>query len=597
MLISSCQIRNYKSFKDSEELKFTPGFNVIVGRNNVGKSALIEALSARFGSVPHRSLETVMHPDSPVDPYSTATLTFAIDPAECVSLLARRGEFQVQVGADHSSDDAAKLFLEYVSKPLRVRATFTDGNFTSCEAEGYAIKGTNRYMRFRFDQNVGRFVFVGGPFSGGAREQDFERLLAEGLRERIYVFRAERLNVGECAIGTNETLLPNAQNLAEALHLLQARNPARFQRFNKDVNIIFPEIQQVTSVPVEKGRARISIWSVDPETQRQDLAVPLSDCGTGIGQVLAMLYVVSTSEWPRTIIIDEPQSFLHPGAIRKLFDIFKRHPQHQYLVSTHSPTAVTSANPKTLILLRREGNETKSEVLNVNEASELRLFLSEIGARLSDVFGADRILWVEGRTEEVCFRIVVERVLKKELLGTEILGVLQVGDLEGRDKETALKIYEKLSKGRGLLPPALAFAFDREGRTKGVMEELEKESHRLLQFIPRKMYECYLLNPRAIAAVLNELEANRAEPVTEEKVDKWIKDKGRKFGYAAGADDWMKKADAAKLLNELFNDLTATRVRYDKVKHGVKLTEWIAQNSPSDFTELAAFLRPILDRR
>jgi len=44
----------------------------------------------------------------------------------------------------------------------------------------------------------------------------------------------------------------------------------------------------------------------------------------------------------------------------------------------------------------------------------------------------------------------------------------------------------------------------------------------------------------------------------------------------------------------LFNDLSETRVSFDKVKHGVKLTGWIIQNSPSDLDELATFLKGIL---
>jgi predicted ATP-dependent endonuclease of OLD family len=72
-------------------------------------------------------------------------------------------------------------------------------------------------------------------------------------------------------------------------------------------------------------------------------------------QVLAILYVVLEEKEPRTIIIDEPQSFLHPGAIRKLFDILKGkdHAQHQYIVTTHSPTVITSASPATLLLVRK----------------------------------------------------------------------------------------------------------------------------------------------------------------------------------------------------------------------------------------------------
>ncbi len=56
MHLSSFRVTNYKSFHDSEKVHFEPGFNVIVGRNNVGKTALSEAISLRFLDKPHRSL-------------------------------------------------------------------------------------------------------------------------------------------------------------------------------------------------------------------------------------------------------------------------------------------------------------------------------------------------------------------------------------------------------------------------------------------------------------------------------------------------------------------------------------------------------------
>ena len=598
MQISTCQLNNYKSFKASDELKFTPGFNVIVGRNNVGKSALIEALSARLSSIPHRSLDTVKKADSPINPQSTATLTFVVEPEECVSILAKAGEFHIPNIGNQTVQQTADQFLNYVTHQIPFRCTFANGNIPNAELVGFGngYGKTNTNIKFRYDLNADQFELTNNQLVGVGNERTFAHHLATGLRDRIYVFHAERLNVGQCRIGTNAVLHPNAQNLAEVLQLLQS-NVARFARFNKDLSTVFPEIQQITVRPVDKENVRILVWSVDPNTEREDLAVPLTDCGTGIGQVLAVLYVVTNSDSPRTIIIDEPQSFLHPGAIRKLFDIFKRYPQHQFIISTHSPAAVTAANPKTLILLRREGNESKSEVLNVNETGELRFFLSEIGARLSDVFGADNILWVEGRTEEVCFRLIVEQVLKQELLGTEIIGVKHTGDFQGRNAKAVPEIYERLSKGRGLLPPALAFAFDREGHTNKSMQEME-QTCRGLHFLPRTMYENYLLNPAAIAAVLSEADAGRPAAVTEQEINDWLKGlKSRKLGYSAGSDDWIKKVDAARMLDEMFSDLSSTRVCYDKVKHGVKLTEWIIKNSPTDFAELAAFLGPLLKKQ
>ncbi|MCC0179139.1 ATP-binding protein [Waterburya agarophytonicola K14] len=102
----------------------------------------------------------------------------------------------------------------------------------------------------------------------------------------------------------------------------------------------------------DKNEVELRIWSIDPETDRDDLAFPLEACGTGVSQVLAILYVVITSKEPRTIIIDEPQSFLHPGAARKLIEILQDFPQHQYFISTHSPSIISAANPSTITLLK-----------------------------------------------------------------------------------------------------------------------------------------------------------------------------------------------------------------------------------------------------
>ena len=50
MYISKFQILNFKSYRDSTEIEFKPGFNIITGKNNAGKTALLEALTLRFGA-------------------------------------------------------------------------------------------------------------------------------------------------------------------------------------------------------------------------------------------------------------------------------------------------------------------------------------------------------------------------------------------------------------------------------------------------------------------------------------------------------------------------------------------------------------------
>lgn len=89
MRIISFRVINYKSFLDSGELHLKPGFNVIVGRNNVGKTALAESISLRFSSKPHRSVETIPRLGGmPRESSSTAEVSICVEPDELADLLA-----------------------------------------------------------------------------------------------------------------------------------------------------------------------------------------------------------------------------------------------------------------------------------------------------------------------------------------------------------------------------------------------------------------------------------------------------------------------------------------------------------------------------
>ncbi len=203
--------------------------------------------------------------------------------------------------------------------------------------------------------------------------------------------------------------------------------------------------------------------------------VPLSECGTGIGQVLAILYVVLTSDIPHVIIIDEPNSFLHPGACRKLIEILKEHPQHQFIIATHSPSTIAAANPTTINIVQYENAQSKIQQVDLTELKNQQSYLTEIGAKLSDVFGSDNILWVEGKTEELCFPLIIDKTEGLSVMGTSILSVKNTGDFESRNSKLIYDIYKKLSTGAGLMPPAIGFLFDRENKNEKDITELEKK--------------------------------------------------------------------------------------------------------------------------
>lgn len=235
---------------------------------------------------------------------------------------------------------------------------------------------------------------------------------------------------------------------------------------------------------------------------RPGVDVPLNDSGTGISQVLALLYVAVTAPAPRIIVIDEPNSFLHPGAAKKLIAILRRL-SHQYLVTTHSPEILNSADPEVVLLVRWDGLKSVVETIDRANLQGQRQILYDLGVRLSDVFGADNVLWVEGPTEEYCFPLLLQH-LKLRSAATAIVAVTSPDDLVRRKPRSVLawEVYERISRGAALLPPALAFSFDRERRTDKEIDDIKRRSRGTVHFISRRTYENYLLDAEAISAVL-----------------------------------------------------------------------------------------------
>ncbi|HRQ40055.1 MAG TPA: AAA family ATPase [Chloroflexota bacterium] len=614
MLISRFKIENYKSFLSSEEITLSSGFNVIVGENNSGKTALVEALSLRFEKKPHQSIKTVPYSGARIPTNSQVSISFEFGRTELENyLLDYDRSFHLLIGDEITEEIAQEAFFRWFEHDRKVNCIFHSGGLDSAHLEHQAyehrsIGPKGRALVYNFDRSMPNPNLEGV----GVRNigDSMPRKLVQHFQERIYTFRAERLHVGQCAFGSSNQLSPDAANLPEVLNYLQSRQ-LEFENFNSLVRLVFPQIARISVRPILDNLLKIHVLT-QANGDREDLAMPLQDSGTGIGQVLAILYVALTAPFPRAILIDEPQSFLHPGAIRRLFDVLREFPQHQYIVTTHSPIVITSANPKTVLLVRKEGSESIIESIDQSEKIKLEKILRDVGAKLSDVFGADNILWVEGPTEEISFPLILTGIMNVSLWGTAVVGVVNTGDLEGRHSNRVLEIYNKLSQGNGLLPPALGFVFDKEGRTQSEQDDLIRRSldqneDPTVFFTPRRMYENYLLNPAAIAAIMSEIDGLSDRPITESAITQWIQDNkwdSKYFGRHSPKDQtnqteetWLEKVHGAKVLQDIFHHFSGGRgFEYDKKVHGLALTKWLIENSPDDLKEIADLLKVALGR-
>jgi predicted ATPase len=491
MSIKSLHLKNYKSYEDSNKVEFSPGINIIVGQNNSGKTALLEALTLRFPNNPHRNIEKLPNDFSRIRTNSNALVELSLGKNELRFLIKQISGEPIGLrppdenngyweNAGYLAKDVGVAFSKWMDKENNLELSLALITTETNEVDGKILgffdsehpyyepdDGTQVYIELihnsegnlnvqleyedRYDEEHNYYwdpELVGCKTFRGDIKCSIPYRVFELFRSRIYRFHAERLNLDKCECGFDSALRADASNLAEVINLLPSYSPVEFDRLNELIQTVFPNIRWISSVKISEKIAEIKVWGLDAfNNNRVDLTIPLSNCGTGIGQVVAILYVVVTSRVSRTIIIDEPQSFLHPGAAKKLIDIFKEFPQHQYFIATHSPMLISAADPARIIKLDYDGCQTKISSIDSAKSHEQKMILAELGVKLSDVFGFDNILWVEGQTEEQCFPVIFEKVAKRSLKGTALLRVQTTGQLEGKNAELIFDLYKRLSAG------------------------------------------------------------------------------------------------------------------------------------------------------
>lgn len=599
MKLISAQVSNYKCYRDTGTFELAPGLNVFIGKNDSGKSALLEALSLTAKSAPHRSLRTAPNWDDLDAPDSTFTVTYEVTSADLVECFKVHKSINLPSSPGNTSNfpTIQAMFEDTLRKGDRFVATWQNSAPVAGHLESLR-QLTHSYNHVC--NNIGYPNTVSLSITNSGHGNSYGLPLAQWLFDHSYFCKAERLNIAETGSRGGSKLEPDARNLGEVLNSLANKRPSVFQKLMQHIREIFPHIAEVRASLEASNTIKVVVSTADPQLDREDLGVLLAHSGTGIGQVLALLYTIVTKKNSHIILIDEPQSFLHPSALRKLFEIIRMYPMHQYLISTHSPLALSLSDDDRMFQVVRSEEGSKVQLLEGRD--DLRAALADVGVRFGDIFGADSILWVEGATEESCFPEIIRTLGRRPLLGTAILGVVTTGDLQSRDASRVYEIYDRLSGGDTLLPPAIAFIFDREKLTKTQMDDISRRSKSKVKWLPWRMYENYLIDAVAIASLLTALDRGDGAPVNEDQVLHWLNENGsRKKYFAEGASkafsssDWIEFVDGASVLADLFVDLTNNKHRYNKVIHGIDLTRRLIAMQSSQLQSLANFLTETLE--
>jgi predicted ATPase len=602
-------IANHKCFYKPTTFDFEPGFNILIGENSSGKSTVLEALDPATQLVFHNTQLSETEPRVRQHKPASIEISTAMTVLSVASL---SGSNRIYVGNLDAQTHQTTTWDEHrVQNKLNAdpylhfgmcrrlehpaaQAELVRLCFPSYESywqplnESLAASGCATFDAYPFSFH--------NPNESGNQSRLWGEIRAK-LVHRTYRFATERRILPQCGFQGNTELASDGSNLAFCLNNLQTTSGTLFRDLVSYVKYVLPHVKSINAPP-ENNNFVIKINHVDDEENRSDLAVGLSQVGTGVGNVIAMLYVAITAQTPRTFLLEEPNSYLHPRALRELLAILgETDIKHQYFITTHSSDVLRAVKPSTVTMLEYNGQTSSRRQVMGNRLAELKSGLMDMGIRMTDLHGCDHVIWVEGETEEAVFPLIIREHLRELASRIAVLRVHSTSDFDASSRHAKLdpvkvaEIYVKLSDGNALAPIMSGIILDREGRQKSECERIEKDGNGRILFLGRTMLEDYLLNAEAIAALIREhtnevvetsaietmLEAGKALP------ECWVNAKAKQPVF-----------HAAKLLNHTIASLTNNKLTYRKTLHAPQLVEHLLRYKPEALDDLKTLLRKVV---
>lgn len=567
MYVSQIRIQGFSSFSDSGWIPLVPGLNMVIGANNSGKSAFLQALSPLCPLNKHRDevrfLEGNLLPQIISLDLSTTTDEFRQRLAQC-NIAVTPGNGPTVAAAD----DLIKLFSKNREMPLKVESRDGSQIFSRCPTFEHHLEGNNPYSHNISLQSGELFI---QNVSTGLEDTIISAYTHENS-SAFFNFAAQRLNIARVGFSRQNKLSFDAANLPGVLAFLSGNSPHKMREIESRVREVIPSVAQITVDPTSNGY-EVLVWP-HMSIPRRELAFSLDNCGTGVSQVIAIFTAIITSE-NNIIVVDEINSFLHPEATKRLIGILaSEYVTNQYIISSHSSDAISHPSVDQMIIVEREKFDSKVRVIPERDLSQISGALRSLGISMSDVLGADGILWVEGVTEEIAFTNLYQKEVGNLPDGVRLSAVASTGDFvkRGASKKSVVELYRRVTTSVAPMSLGQRFLLDRERLGDDAVHKMEIETDNRLRFLPRRCLECYAIDPEVISGVLSD---ELGEDFTSEQVIVLISTlaNDRSLGGASFFDgdltneDWLKRVDGATLLKLLFEQISETRLEFRKTHH------------------------------
>lgn len=449
-MLKRVKFKNYRCFEESEI--FFRNTAIIVGQNNAGKSTIVEAL--RILAVVSQKFKQTNYSEAPRElklPLATKGIKVNLDNLKI--------DFRSIVYQYREADGIVAELIAYFDDKIEIHI------YLSSEVAFATIKADDQLIRNKAAaKKLSDIPLFTMPQIGLIRE-DEKRLSPETVKEHMYTRLSSRHF-------RNELLLYKEH----------------FEEFREFAQASWPGLR-ITNLEVNEEKIELIVYD-------SDFAAEIGQMGSGLQMWLQMVWFISRCPQQGTIVLDEPDVYMHPDLQQKIFKIVQRK-FRQIIIATHSVEIISLVEPKQIVTVDKHSRRMQYadsfkavQDLVDNMGSVNNLSLIRLG-------GARKCVFVEGYDLKLLAKI--HAILFPESnTSLEQLPAVSLGGWSRFDEALgAARLFYEQTHGEFKTICIL----DRDYHFDEEIAELyhkAEESHLYLHVWEKKEIENYVLTPQSI---------------------------------------------------------------------------------------------------
>jgi putative ATP-dependent endonuclease of the OLD family len=403
MYMKSISLTNFRQFgteKGSEPaitVEFNPNLNILVGENDSGKTAIIDAIRYLLGSISD-DFEKIKQEDFYRESKDVHSDYFYIE-----------GTFV------DLTDKEAGSFLEWLSfnneHEYELRVSLRVEKKKNQNGQEYIerkVQAGEKIFESRLNSQAKEFLKT--TYLKPLRDASNE--LKPGFRSRLAHILKAHPAFKESNDDLDHTLVITMQEANEKVENFFQEEYKDGRSLVRDLELLLSDFHDVADQ--SKSRSKFSVSQTDLTSILKRLSLDTEDINLGLGNLnllfiaTELLLLKNDSEdnviGPQITLIEEIEAHLHTQAQIRLIkyleeELERKKKKNQYILTSHSTNLVASVDPRNIIFMNNRVAYPLREEYTQLELEDYAFLERFLDSTKSNLFFAKGIIFVEGDSE------------------------------------------------------------------------------------------------------------------------------------------------------------------------------------------------------